>query len=174
MKHLVLSQTNPVIRMEVADNVLLHLRNVNVLAYQSFYITLHGRGCQTLIDEDVPVFPILRGTSVSESGEFSGKVVIICEPKDLERKWDNDSIPILHHDLENYFNENPAALDSLFEEVTAVLAEFGESISQFATYATQHGAIAIVKVEDATHVLEDDMHIRIEAVENQGDVFFID
>jgi hypothetical protein len=29
-------------------------------------------------------------------------------------------------------------------------------------------------VNDATHVLEEDMHIRIEAVENQGDVFFID
>jgi hypothetical protein len=127
-----------------------------------------------LTDEDVPVFPILRGESVSESGEFSGKAVIICKPEDLERVWAADSIPILHVDLEDHFNENPGALDSLFEEVTAVLAEFGESISQFATYATQHGAIAVVKVIDATHVLEDDMHIRVEAVENQGDVFFID
>jgi hypothetical protein len=127
-----------------------------------------------LTEEDVPVFPILRGESVSESGEFSGKVVIICEPEDLKREWDADSIPILHHDLDNYFNENPAVLDSLFQEVTAVLAEFGESISQFATFATQHGAIAVVKVTDATHVLEDDMHIRVEAIENQGDVFFID
>ncbi|MGY5863137.1 MAG: hypothetical protein RTV41_00890 [Candidatus Thorarchaeota archaeon] len=125
-------------------------------------------------DEDVPVFPILRGESVSESGEFSGFAVIVCEPADLKREWAVDSIPILHEDLESYFNENLAALDSLFEEVTAVLAEFGESISQFATYATQHGAIAVVKVNDATHVLEDDMHIRVEAIENQGDVFFID
>ena len=125
-------------------------------------------------DKGVPNFPILRGESVSEAGEFSGKVVIICEPKDLERKWDADSIPILHEDLDSFFNENPNALNSLFEEVTAIIAEFGESISQFATFATQHGAIAIVKVNDATHVLEEDMHIRIEAVENQGDVFFID
>jgi hypothetical protein len=29
-------------------------------------------------------------------------------------------------------------------------------------------------VIDATYVLEDDMHIRVEAAENQGDVFFID
>ncbi len=125
-------------------------------------------------EKDTPTFPILRGESVSEAGEFSGKVVVICEPKGLEREWAADSIPVLHCDLESYFNENTAAMDRLFEEVTAVIAEFGESISQFATFATQHGAIAIVKVNDATHVLEENMHIRIEAVENQGDVFFID
>jgi len=124
--------------------------------------------------EEAPVFPILRGESVSEAGEFSGRVVIVCEPEDLEREWAADSIPVLHHDLEAYFNKNPDSMKRLFEEVTAILAEFGESISQFATYATQHGAIAIVKVIDATYVLENDMHIRIEAVENQGDVFFID
>jgi len=127
-----------------------------------------------LNDEDIPIFPILRGESVSESGEFSGRAVIVCKPEDLKREWATDSIAILHEDLESYFSENPAALDSLFEEATAVLAEFGESISQFATYATQHGAIAVVKVSDATHVLEDNMHIRVEAIENQGDVFFID
>ncbi len=125
-------------------------------------------------DEDIPVFPILRGESVSESGEFSGKAVLVCKPEDLEREWAEDSIAILHHDLESYFNENPTTLDSLFEKVTAVLAEFGESISQFATFATQHSAIAVIKLIDATHVLENDMHIRVEAIENQGDVFFID
>lgn len=123
---------------------------------------------------EAPTFPILRGESVSEAGEFSGTVVMICEPDDLDREWTADSIPVLHHDLESYFNENPAALNRLFEEVSAIIAEFGESISQFATIATEHGAIAVVKVADATHVLEQDMHIRIEASENQGDVFFID
>ncbi|MFW9809336.1 MAG: hypothetical protein ACFFE6_08150 [Candidatus Thorarchaeota archaeon] len=125
-------------------------------------------------NEETPIFPILRGESVSESGEFSGRAVIICEPDDLTRDWAEDSIAILHKDLELYFTENPAALDSLFKVVTAVLAEFGESISPFASYATQHGAIAVIKVGDATHVLEDDMHIRVEAIENQGDVYFID
>ena len=125
-------------------------------------------------DENTPVFPILRGESVSESGEFNGKVVLVCTPEDLEREWAADSIPVLREDLESYFNEHPAALDSLLKEVTVVLAEFGESISQFATFAAQHGAIAIVKVNDATHVLEEDMHIRVEAIENQGDVYFID
>jgi hypothetical protein len=48
-------------------------------------------------------FPILRGESVSEAGEFSGKVVIVCKPEELERKWDADSIPVLHHDLESFF-----------------------------------------------------------------------
>jgi hypothetical protein len=127
-----------------------------------------------LNDADTPVFPILRGESVSESGEFNGRAVLVYKPEDLKREWAADSIPVLHQDLESYFKENPAALDSLFKEVTVVLAEFGESISPFATFATQHGAIAIVKVNDATHVLEEDMHIRVEAIENQGDVFFID
>ena len=125
-------------------------------------------------EKDAPTFPILRGESVSEAGEFSGRVVIICKPKDLEREWAADLIPVLHHDLDSYFNENPASLHRLFEEVSAVLAEFGESISQFATYATQHAVIAVIKVLDATYVLEQDMHIRIEAIENQGDIFFID
>ncbi len=125
-------------------------------------------------DADTPVFPILRGESVIESGEFNGRAVLVYKPEDLKREWATDSIPVLHQDLESYFKENPAALDSLFKEVTVVLAEFGESISPFATFATQHGAIAIVKVNDATHVLEEDMHIRVEAIENQGDVFFID
>jgi len=125
-------------------------------------------------NKDAPAFPILRGESVSEAGEFSGRAVIVCEPKELEREWTPDSIPVLHYDLESYFNENPMSLKRLFEKVTAILAEFGEAISQFATYATQHGNIAIVKVTDATHVLENDMHIRVKAVENQGDVFFID
>lgn len=125
-------------------------------------------------DNESPIFPILRGESVSESGEFSGRAVIICKPDDLKRDWAADTIAILHSDLEFYFNENPAALESLFEVVAVVLAEFGESISPFASFATQHGAIAVVKVTDATHVLEDDMHIRVEAIENQGDVYFID
>jgi hypothetical protein len=119
-------------------------------------------------------FPILRGESVSEAGEFSGKVVIICKPEDLERNWDADSIPVLHHDLEPFLIENPRTMDQLFRAVSAVLAEFGESISQFATYAAHHGAIAVLKIDDATHVIENDMHIRVEATENQGDVFFID
>ncbi len=125
-------------------------------------------------DNESPIFPILRGESVSESGEFSGRAVIICKPDDLKRDWAADSIAILHRDLEFYFTENASALESLFEVVAVVLAEFGESISPFASFATQHGAIAVVKVTDATHVLEDDMHIRVKAIENQGDVYFID
>jgi phosphohistidine swiveling domain-containing protein len=125
-------------------------------------------------EKETPNFPILRGESVSEAGEFSGRVVIVCKPEDLERAWAADSIPVLHADLESFFNKHPDSLNRLFEEVTAVLAEFGESISQFATFATENNAIAIIKVNDATNVLEDDMHIRIEAIENQGDVFFID
>ncbi len=125
-------------------------------------------------EKDAPTFPILRGESVSEAGKFSGRVVIICEPKDLEKEWAADSIPVLHHDLDTYFIKNPDSLHRLFEEVSAVLAEFGESISQFAAFATQHGLIAVIKVTDATYVLEQDMHIRIEATENQGDIFFID
>lgn len=119
-------------------------------------------------------FPILRGVSVAESGEFSGHVVIVCSPDDLNREWASDSIAVLGDGMESHLAENPKLLDNLFSKLTVVLAEFGESISEFSTYATQHEAIAVVRVEDATHVLENGMHIRIEAVENQGDIFFID
>jgi hypothetical protein len=125
-------------------------------------------------DEDTPFFPILRGESISEAGEYNGRAVIIFKPEDLDRKWDSDSIPILHKDLGSYLDTHSAALDRLLGEVNAVVAEFGESISKFGTFATQHETIAIIKVNGATHVLEENMHIRIEAVENQGDVFFID
>lgn len=124
--------------------------------------------------EERPVFPILRGTSVSESGEFSGHVQIVRTPKDLSFDWQVDSIAVVSDDMEEFFEDNPGALDDLFADVRVVLAEFGESISQFATFATQHNAIAIIGITDATSVLENGMHIRVEAVENQGDVFFID
>jgi phosphohistidine swiveling domain-containing protein len=126
------------------------------------------------VSDDRALFPILRGISVADSGEFSGHVVIVRAPEDLDREWESDSIAVLLEDLEQYFSENPKALEELFSKVSAVIAEFGESISQLATYATQHDALAIVKVTDATYVLETDMHIRVEAIENQGDVFFID
>jgi hypothetical protein len=126
------------------------------------------------LSDEHPVFPILRGTSVSESGEFSGHVFIVNSPKDLTYDWKADSIAVLSDDMEQYFEDNPNALDDLFADVRVVLAEFGESISQFATFAAQHNAIAVVGVADATNVLENEMHIRVEAVENQGDVFFID
>ncbi len=126
------------------------------------------------MSEHISRFPILRGTSVAESGEFSGHVVIVCSPEDLNHEWASDSIAVLSDEMELYFQQNPKYLDKLFGSVRAVLAEFGESISHLATHAAQHDTLAVVRVEDATHVLENDMHIRIEAVENQGDIFFID
>ena len=111
---------------------------------------------------------------MADSGEFTGHAVIICTPEDLDVQWSSDAIAVLSEEMESYFAENPKYLDELFGSVRAVLAEFGESISQLAIYATQHEALAIVKVEDARHVLENDMHLRIEAVENRGDIFFID
>lgn len=59
-------------------------------------------------------------------------------------------------------------------KVSAVLAEFGDAVSEFAAAAYHRETIAIVKVTDACHVLEDEMHIRVFAHENTGDVFFID
>ncbi len=124
--------------------------------------------------DNVPVFPILRGESVGEAGEFSGIVVLILNPEDLQREWKSDSIAVLHHDLEPHFVSNPGDLDHLMSNVSAVLAEFGDSVSEFAAAAYHREAIAVVKVSDACHVLEDGMHIRIFAYENNGDVFFID
>ena len=125
-------------------------------------------------NDDTPHFPILRGESVSESGEFSGCVRLVTSPEQLDRQWAADDIVVLEDDLESFFNENPKALTDLFNVVRAVIAEFGESVGQFATTAIEHTAIGIVGVLDATHVLEDGMHIRLEAKENQCDIFFID
>jgi len=123
---------------------------------------------------EIPQFPILRGESVSESGEYSGTVRLINTPEDLNREWAADDIAILRDDLEPYFEENPKALADLFSNVRVVIAEFGESLGYFATVATENTAIGVVGVKDATYVLEDGMHIRLEATENQCDIFFID
>ena len=124
--------------------------------------------------KDMPHFPILRGESVSESGEFSGIAAVVCSPEELEQDWDEDTIVVLEDDLETFFNENPEVLADLFSQVRVVIAEFGESIGQFAATATEHAAMGIVGVRDATHVLENGMHIRVEAKENQADIYFID
>ena len=125
-------------------------------------------------NEDIPQFPILRGESVSESGEFSGTIRLVRSPEDLEREWAADEIVVLDCELEAFFNENPKALADLFNNVRVVIAEFGESLGNFATTAAEHTAIGVVGVKDATHVLEDGMHVRLEATENQCDIFFID
>jgi hypothetical protein len=124
--------------------------------------------------EDKTLFPILRGESVGESGEINGLVVIICKPEELNREWKANEIAVLKDDMEQHFLDHPGDLDELFENVTAVLAEFGESIGQFAATAYQREALGLVKLRDATYVLENNMHIRVVALENVGEVFFID
>lgn len=124
--------------------------------------------------DEVPVFPILRGESVGEAGEFTGHVVLINSPEQLKREWKSDDIAVLHKDLEQHFIEQPAELDLVMSHVSAVLAEFGDSVSELAATAYHRMTIALVKVNDAFHVLEENMHIRVYAFENQGDVFFID
>ena len=124
--------------------------------------------------DGAPLFPILRGESVGESGEFSGRVFIVCKPEDLDREWSSDEIAVLDSSLKEFIHQNPAALDSLFQNVSAVLSEFGEQIGLFSSSAYEREAICVVKIADASHVMENEMHIRVTAVENQGDVFFID
>ena len=119
-------------------------------------------------------FPILRGESVGESGEFSGVAVIVTTPDELKREWASNEIAVLKKNLEPHFISNPGDLDVLFTNVAAVLAEFGEPIGEFAAVAYSREAIGVVKVDDATSVLEADMHIRVVAMENLGEVFFID
>jgi hypothetical protein len=124
--------------------------------------------------DGAPLFPILRGESVGERGEFSGKVFIICEPEDFDHDWSPDDIAVLGVRLKEFIQENPGALVRLFKNVSVVVSEFGEPIGQFSSAAYESEAICLVKVGDASHVLENDMHIRVTASENQGDVFFID
>jgi len=99
---------------------------------------------------------------------------LVRSPEDLEHEWAADDIVVLDSALEEFFNENPKALADLFNNVRVVIAEFGESLGYFATTATEHTAIGVVGVKDASHVLEDGMHVRLEATENQCDIFFID
>lgn len=121
-----------------------------------------------------PNFPILKGESVGESGEFSGKAVLVLTVEELNQSWEHDAIVTLHHDLERHFKENPGGLDNLFKQVSVVLAEFGEPISEISAMAHTREIIAIVNIHDACYVLENDMHIRIIAHENSGEIFFID
>ena len=125
-------------------------------------------------ENKTPVFPILRGEAVGKTGEFIGHVVIVSSPKDLKRHWMSDHIAILDQSLEHHFKTNPRDLDTLFAKVKAVVAEFGESIGEFAASAYAHDAIGMVKIADATMVLENGMHIRVQASENLGEIFFID
>ncbi|TFH11039.1 MAG: hypothetical protein E4H14_01420 [Candidatus Thorarchaeota archaeon] len=124
--------------------------------------------------DNTPQFPILRGESVSESGEFSGCARLVTTQEELNREWAADDIVVLGNDLESFFNQNPKALEDLFSVVRAVIAEFGESVGQFATTAIENTAIGIIGVKDAIYVLEDGMHLRLEATENQCDIYFID
>jgi hypothetical protein len=125
-------------------------------------------------EEDLVVFPILRGESVGEAGQLTGTTVIIRTPEDLNRDWAADDIAVLGLNLEAHFVENPGDLDNLFSSVSVVLAEFGEAIGELAAVAYAREAIGVVKVTDATHVLENDMRIRVSTSENVGEVFFID
>ncbi|NWF96603.1 MAG: hypothetical protein HXY34_10730 [Candidatus Thorarchaeota archaeon] len=121
-----------------------------------------------------PLFPILRGESVGHHGEFTGYAVIVKSPTQLRREWRADHIAVLDSALKTYLSENPNEMECLFAAVSAVLSEFGESIGDSAAMAYVNECIYIVKVSDASHVLEDGMHIRVVAHENLGEVFFID
>jgi phosphohistidine swiveling domain-containing protein len=126
------------------------------------------------LTEEKKYFPILKGESVGEPGEFNGYAIIVRTPDDLKREWSNNEIAVLQTDMEQYFNERPREIDHLFEKVSAVIAEFGESIGDFASFAQARDAICLVKTADASFVLEDKMHITISASENLGEIYFID
>ena len=119
-------------------------------------------------------FPILKGESVGEPGEFSGYAIIIETPEELNRDWRRNEIVILKLEMEQYFNAHPEEIDHLFEKASAVVAEFGEAIGEFASYAQARAAICLVKTADASFVLEDEMHITVRASENLGEIYFID
>lgn len=139
------------------------------------FFTEIDRGRILLKDKkNMSQFPILRGESVSESGIFSGTAYLVCNQDDLKRDWSSDAIAVLDDELEEYFNNNPQALADLFSKVHVVISEFGESIGQFALSAAENSAIGVIGIRDAADVLETGMHIRIEAIENQCDIYFID
>lgn len=124
--------------------------------------------------DEVELFPILRGESVGEDGVVNGYVRITRTPENLRNKWVGNEICVLCLELEQHFVNSPGDFDILFTNCDAVLAEFGESIGEFAAVAYAREKIGIVKVVDASHVLEEGMHVRVRASENTGEIFFID
>jgi len=121
-----------------------------------------------------PFFPILKGESVGESGVITGYAVLIRNPEDLKREWGTNDIAILKAEMESHFDSNPGDIDMVFQNVSAVIAEFGEPIGEFASIAHVREAICLVKALDAAFVLEDGMHITVSASENLGEIYFID
>jgi len=125
-------------------------------------------------DREGALFPILKGNNVGRNGMTTGRVVITTKPEQLERQWVADEIAVLASNLSSHFRNCPGDVDNLLSQVGAVLAEFGSPISEFAACGYARGAIAAVKVEDASEVLENGMEIRIVARENLAEVFFVD
>lgn len=125
-------------------------------------------------DSEIQIFPILRGESVGISGEFTGYAQIVKTPDELQFDWTADHIAVLCKGLESFFMGNPSEADKFMKTISAAISEFGEPMSSFSTSAYEQEIICLVKVQDAGHVLENGMHIRISATESQGDVFFID
>jgi phosphohistidine swiveling domain-containing protein len=120
------------------------------------------------------LFPILRGESVAEGGSIDGEVVIICKAADLNREWNSREIAVLDSALQEHLELNPGVVDELFGKVSAAICEFGEIMGELASFAVIRGAICIIRVDDATDVLENGMHIRVVAHESRGDIYFID
>ena len=125
-------------------------------------------------DNDLRLFPILRGESVGVDGEFSGPVFVAKSSDELNRSWDDYDIVALHKDLQEYFSEHPGFIDQLFQQVMVVVTEFGKPISDFAAIAHARERMAVVKAIDATYVLETDMQISVVTRESQGDIYFIE
>ncbi len=124
-------------------------------------------------DDDLRLFPILTGESVGVDGEFSGPVFVVRSKEDLNRSWDDYDIVALHGDLQDHFSEHPGFIDQLLQQVMVVITEFGKPISDFAALAHARERMAVVRVVDATYVLETDMQISVVTYESQGDIFFI-
>lgn len=125
-------------------------------------------------DRNGALFPILKGENVGRNGMTTGRVVIATKPDHLERQWKSDEIAVLATDLSAHFRNCPGDVDDLLSQIGAVLAEFGSPISEFAACGYARGAITVVKVKDASEVLEDGMEIRVVAKENLAEVFFLE
>ncbi len=111
---------------------------------------------------------------MAESGSVDGEVVIICTPDELNREWNSREIAVLASALQEHLESDPGIIDALFSEVSAAVCEFGAMMGELASVAFVREAICVVKVDDATDVLEDGMHIRVVAYESRGDIYFID
>ncbi len=99
---------------------------------------------------------------------------MVCRPEHIRREWAADEIPVLSRDIVEHLSQNPGDMDYLMQNVSAMISEGGDPVGDLASMAFIREIICIVRVDDACYVLDEGMNILVTAMENVGEVYFVD